>query len=306
MPAWNTSGTIEAAIRSVLSQTLPDFELIVVDDGSTDETVVVVGSIADPRIQLIPCDHRGAAAARNEGVKAASAPIVSLVDSDDLLLPRYLEVMSGLVRSHPDVGFAYTDAFVFDAKSHRVRRTTATEPYRPSSLPRGPEELHLALLTINFVYNAVTLPRRIFDVVGPFDESLQATIDYEMWLRIAAHGYGAVEAPHPLAVYRSRRPDSISADHARVLANTLRVYEIADAQHPGSARARERARQRREVVSAELQAISGARSLDALRRRARHSLAGARSRVLSGRVWRPPGSPPLELTAAFPDLFPRR
>ena len=304
MPARNTAATVAEAVRSVLRQTLGEFELIVVDDGSTDETVSIVRELADPRVVLLEQQHGGAAAARNAGIRVARSSVITLVDSDDLLLPTYLEVMAGLIRGNPGVGFAHTDAFVVSAATGRVRRTTATQRYRPSERPTSAEAFHLALLRINFIYNAVTAPKSVFDAVGLFDESLRATIDYEMWLRIAANGYNAVEAPYPLAVYRSGREDSISSDHERVLSNTLRVYEIAAEQHPGSARARTVAHERQAQVAAELAAVRGARSIDALGRRARDLVARTRARVLPDRVWYPRNHPPALLTEALPDVFP--
>lgn len=306
MPALDVEVTIGAAIASVLRQSLADFELIVIDDGSTDTTAAIVRGISDTRITVLEQDHRGAAAARNAGVRAARAPIVVLVDSDDLLMPRYLELTSEALRANPEAGFAYTDAYVLNADSGRIRRTTATQRYRPAPPPRTAEELHAALIEVNFVYNAVSMPRSVFDQVGFFDESLRAAIDYEMWLRVAAHGFTAVEtAGPPLAVYRSGRRGSISSDRECVLTNLARMYEIALRQHPGSAEARALTRNRQEFVAAELAAVRGARTMDAFRRRGRDTLARARSRVRSDAVWYPRDAPPAEFSAAFPDLSSR-
>jgi glycosyltransferase involved in cell wall biosynthesis len=305
MPAHNAAETIEAAVSSVLRQTLAEFELIVVDDGSSDGTSAIVRSIGDPRIVVIqqsPC--RGAAAARNAGVNASQAVYLTLMDSDDLLLPRYLEVMVDTLRANPGVGFVHADAYVMNAASGRIRRTTATEAYRPSSPPPTAEQLHTALMEVNFVYNAVSLPRYIFDQVGGFDESLRATIDYEMWLRIAAYGFNAVEAPGPLAVYRWGRQGSISSDRERVLSNMLRVYELALERHPASDSGRRIARRRHEFVAAELAAVRGARTVDGLRRRLRDRLASTRFRLRSESTWYPADAPPASLHEAFPELFP--
>ena len=305
MPALNTVDTVAAAIGSVLKQSVASFELIVVDDGSTDGTADVVRGIDDSRVRLLQRDHEGAAAARNAGVRAARGRIVSLVDSDDLLMPRYLEVVGKALDLHPRAGFAYTDAYVLDAATGRVRRTTATQRYRPFPLPQSAEELHLALLRVNFIYNAVSVPRAVFDHVGGFDESLRATIDYEMWLRIAAHGFTAVEAPGLLAVYRRGRRDSISSNRERVLSNMMRVYEIAADRHPGSDQTRKLARQQRATVAAELAAVRGGRTPGALRRRGRDLLARARLRALPGAVWYPQPEAPAELAEAFPALVGR-
>ena len=306
MPALDAESTIGSALDSVLRQSLTDFEVIVVDDGSTDSTAAIVEAIPDTRVKLIQQDHGGAAAARNTGVRAVRGPIVTLVDSDDLLLPRYLERATRVLADRPEAGFVYTEAYVMNAETGRIRRTMATQPYRPSPLPRSAEELHVALIRANFIYNAVSMPVAVLDRVGPFDVSLRAAIDYEMWLRVAAFGYCAVgtEGP-PLAVYRSGRTGSISSNRDRVLTNMIRVYEQSLTRYPGSWEAQRITRERIEFFSAELAAVRGKRSLGALRRRGRDFLARTRGRVRPDALWFPRDRPPEELPRAFPDLFPR-
>ena len=306
MPALDAESTIRATLDSVLRQSLAEFELIVVDDGSTDSTAEIVKAIPDPRVKLVQQEHGGAAAARNTGVRAARAPIVTLVDSDDLLLPRYLECATRALAERPDAGFVFTEAYVMDAETGRIRRTLATQPYRPTPLPRTAEELHVALIQGNFIYNAVSMPVAVLDRVGFFDESLRAAIDYEMWLRVAAYGFCAVgtEGP-PLAVYRSGRRGSISSDRERVLTSMIRVYEMSLANNPGSAAAQRITRERMDFFAAELAAVRGRRSLGALRRRGRDSLARTRRRLRPDTLWFPRDAPPEGLPLAFPDLFPQ-
>src|SRR5437016_179026 len=101
MPALNAETTIGAAIRSVLAQTRTDFELLVVDDGSTDNTIDEVRRVADPRVRLLALKHRGVAVARNYAISEARARFVSMLDSDDLWLPSYLEVMGAALAGNP-------------------------------------------------------------------------------------------------------------------------------------------------------------------------------------------------------------
>ncbi len=303
MPAYNAETTIAAAVRSVVRQTEASFELIVVDDGSTDGTADVVSAMGDdPRIRLIAGDHRGAAAARNAGLQAARAPLVSFVDSDDLLLPRYLELMTAALEADPATGFVHTDAYMLDSRTGRVRRAVAMHGERPVPMPRTVEELHLALLRTNFIYNAVTARRGLFDELGGFDETLGAGIDYEMWLRIASHGLGAVHVPAALAVYRWGRAGSISSNLERVLTNLARVYEIAAEQHPGSPEAKELARRRRAAVEAQLVGLRETRRTRALWLRGRSVMAGLPRLGHSGRTWYPRNALPIELAEEFPEL----
>ena len=140
--AFNAARTIGSSIRSVLRQTEQDFEVIVVDDGSTDETAEAVGTFSgDSRIRLIGQPNRGPAAARNTGLKAARSTYVSMLDADDLWLPDYLEVMGGALDEDPRRGFAYTDAWVLEDETRKVRRRSAMSYQRPPADGAGRENV---------------------------------------------------------------------------------------------------------------------------------------------------------------------
>ena len=122
----------------MLQQTEQDFEVLVVDDGSTDDTSECARSFAgDPRLRVISQPNRGPSAARNAGLAAAQGFYVSMLDADDLWLPEYLEVMGGALDANPDAPFAYTDAWVFDDGTGRIRRTPAMFYQRPPSTVHG-------------------------------------------------------------------------------------------------------------------------------------------------------------------------
>jgi glycosyltransferase involved in cell wall biosynthesis len=97
LPVFNAEQTIERAVRSILDQTLTDLELIVVDDGSTDDTALIVDHISDPRLQLIQAEHRGVAAAANTGNAVALSPLIARMDADDISHPRRLEKQHDLL-----------------------------------------------------------------------------------------------------------------------------------------------------------------------------------------------------------------
>jgi glycosyltransferase involved in cell wall biosynthesis len=232
MPALNAETTIGTAIRSVLAQTRRDFELIVVDDGSTDNTVDEVRKeLADPRARLLTQDHGGAAAARNCAVSEARGTFVSMLDSDDLWLPSYLQVMGDVLAGNPQAALAYTDAWLFDEVKGRFLRATATAwASPPLAPPPEPVSLLARLLQNNFIYTSVTMRRDVILRVGPFNTDLPAASDYEMWLRIAARGYTFVRVPGRLAVYR-QRPGSLSSNPRRLTAGVRDAY-LRIAQDP--------------------------------------------------------------------------
>jgi GT2 family glycosyltransferase len=228
IPVYNGAGTVESAIRSVLHQTRGDFELVVVDDGSTDATAERVGRfLDDPRIRLLAQPRGGPAAARNTGIRAGRAPLVSMLDADDLWLPDYLRAMESALRGDGGAGFAYTDAWVLDDASGRIRRTTAMAAQRPPKRP--PADAHDLLLMLarrNFVYTAATIRREVLVEAGLYDERFRHGEDYELWLRIAQCGYHAARAEGVLAVHRedsrslTGRPDEV-LERAVFLYSTL-------------------------------------------------------------------------------------
>jgi glycosyltransferase involved in cell wall biosynthesis len=236
MPAYNAASTVEAAIDSVLAQTRDDFELIVVDDGSTDDTAVRVQRyLGDPRISLIPQTNLGQAVARNAAIAASRGEFVSLLDSDDLWLPHYLDVMAATFEREPMAGVAYTDAWVLDDRTRRIARSTAMGHWHPAVVPKEPEPFLRALLELgNFVFVGATIRREVLAEVGPFRTGVLGCEDYELWLRIASRGYRFARCPVNLAVYRrsagqtSSDPDQMRRSGHEVFRIVAEEYDIPD------------------------------------------------------------------------------
>ena len=203
VPAFNAATTVGSAIASVLSQTRTDFEVIVVDDGSTDATRETVERISDPRVNLASQPNRGPSAARNAGIKLARGELISFLDSDDLWLPSYLGRAAHALEATANVGFAYTDAYAFDSHSGKVRRRTAMGRMRPPiPPPEDRDAFLLELLERNFIYNSTTVPKSVLEAVGGYDEAKTTAEDYDLWLRIITHGYRAAWIPGEHALYR--------------------------------------------------------------------------------------------------------
>ena len=232
MPAHDAAATIGSAIRSVLRQTVEDLELIVVDDGSGDETLAVVRELqSDSRVVLVEQPNRGPSAARNTGIAAASAATISVIDSDDLWLPTYLEAMESTLEAAPGAGFAYTDAWLFDDVRRLVSTQSAMENSRPPEpVPADPETFLLELLERNFVYTSATIRRAVLRDVGGYDERLRYGEDFELWARILGRGYPAVRAPGRLAIHR-KQATSLTADVRAFYAGICSVYRLILAEH---------------------------------------------------------------------------
>jgi glycosyltransferase involved in cell wall biosynthesis len=179
IPVFNRRAAVRCAIKSVLAQTFQDFEIVVVDDGSTDGTPVSVAEFADRRIRLLRHErNRGGSAARNTGIRASSAPYVAFLDSDDEWLPtklqRQLEVFA---RSNKEqLGLVYTGAeWIYPDGRAWLR------------IPRRELDLTRALLTENVIGETSVgmVRRRALDAIGGFDESLPSCQDMDLWLRIS-------------------------------------------------------------------------------------------------------------------------
>lgn len=218
MPAYNVEPYIEAAVRSVRAQTFRDFELVIVDDGATDNTYLAArqASANDSRVKIIRQANRGLSAARNTALRHATAPFVALLDSDDLWAPMFLEKQMAILEGPgaPDIvtGNAWTLGGARDG-----------EPARPYPDPRQQPDLTSILADELSVFVMAVFRRRVYEVIGGFDEVLRTNEDYDFWLRAAIAGFTFARNDQPLAFYR-RRDDSLSASDVRMLRGILLVY----------------------------------------------------------------------------------
>ena len=302
MAARDTRATIGSAIRSLLAQTRGDFELVVVDDGSRDGTADVVrGLMADERVRLVELgESRGAAAARTAGIEAGSAPLVSILDSDDLWMPTHLEAMGAALEADPEAAFAYTDAWYLDERTRRIRRASAMAYQRPPEPPPATAaELFDALVERNFIWASGTVRRSAIDAAGPPDARLRSMIDWEWWLRLAATGHRAVRASGRLGVYRLRA-ESISRDPLLVAAGQRDLWRTVAEEYDLPEERRRELRERAARFDAEVEALRGRRPLALAAWRARRRIAAARRRLNRERDYF--SEPPAEVAEAFGDL----
>jgi hypothetical protein len=225
VPARDAAGSITRTIESVLMQSEQDFEIVVVDDGSNDETTAVAREAGGDRVRVERTAGIGVSAARNLGVRVSRGRWVSFLDADDLWLPSYLAEMRDALDRSPGPALAFTDAWVLDEAAGAIRRQPMMARRRPTDdLPEDPHALFNLLLHGNFVFTSATVARAILEEVGGYDESLSRAEDYDLWLRILEAGHAAVFRPGPLAVYRLR-PHSLSTDRLAMALGECRVLE---------------------------------------------------------------------------------
>jgi GT2 family glycosyltransferase len=212
-PAYNSGKFIRQTLDSALKQTFTDFEMIVVDDGSTDDTRRIVKEYADRdrRIHLISQPNGGIAAARNRAMRLARGRFLALLDSDDLWLPTYLSDQLAILAERPDIDVLSSNAINFGGAFDGT-------PLLPIRW-RGGIRLVSLLELINVEDSLCILSifrREVTDAIGGFDITLRRSEDYDLWLRATVAGYRIAVNPKPLGLYR-RRPDSVSADEILML-----------------------------------------------------------------------------------------
>jgi glycosyltransferase involved in cell wall biosynthesis len=176
---YNYGRFLGQALDSVLAQRCRDLEVLVVDDGSTDDTPEVVRPfLADARVRYHLLPHGGAARARNVGVARSTAPLVAFLDADDQWLPGKLEKQLARFAADPELGVVCARRVVIDECGREL-------PTRPAALRRG--EVLGDLFRDNFIcFSSAVVRRAALTAVGPFDESLALASEYELWLRIAS------------------------------------------------------------------------------------------------------------------------
>ncbi len=176
MPAYNAEKTIKESIQSVLEQTYQEWELLIVNDGSMDNTVSVIESYDDKRIKLINQKNGGVSNARNNALRQANGVYIAFLDSDDLWLETKLEKQLQFIKQN-DLQFVYTKSYSFTNDSNDIKKYFSFVNLKF----KNSEEIliydFIPILTVLF-------HRDILKEIGYFDESLQGTEDWDLWIRI--------------------------------------------------------------------------------------------------------------------------
>lgn len=221
IPAYNAAGYLPAAINSVIAQTYQDWEIIVVDDGSSDDTRSVMAAYKDRLKDRINCIHQlnaGPSAARNSGIRNAQGEFIALLDADDLWLPSRLERSvkeldrdAGVGLVHARVARVNQQGFVID------------EPYANHKYLSGRISQHIYTRRAHILCCTVTFRKSAIDATNAFDETLPAAEDRDLWFRIAQKNKVAY-IDEMLAQYRLT-PASLTKDAHRMVTSDLAFVE---------------------------------------------------------------------------------
>jgi glycosyltransferase involved in cell wall biosynthesis len=214
IPAWNRAREVCRAIDSALAQTLPPLEVIVVDDGSTDETPEVLARYGD-RIRVVRQDNQGVAAARNAGIAAARGDLLAFLDSDDAWLPRKLELQAARIETDPGLGLVHCGV--------EFEGTTIHLDGMEGSV--ASEILRLDRTVILAHGSGVMVPRRVAEEVGGFDARMRVSEDWDFCYRVATR-YRVGFVAEPLVLV-ARHATGLHNDIARMEQGMLLALEKA-------------------------------------------------------------------------------
>ena len=228
-PAYNAASFVAQTIESIRAQTFDDWELVIVDDGSTDGTTDIIGEYQerDGRIRLLHQANAGPSAARNHAMREARGEFLAFLDSDDTWDPEYLDRQLAIFRDYPD--------------THLV---TGVARYRGGPYDGRPMRSFVAgypVLTLRdiiaddtAVFIMTVFRREVFQTIGGLDESQWRSEDYDFWLRAATAGFVFRRNPQPLGRYRVRQ-GSLSQNTVDMLRGILQTYDkVRPACPPGS------------------------------------------------------------------------
>lgn len=203
IPSYNHSQFINPCIDSVLAQTFQDLEIVVVDDGSTDGSLDILRQY-NGKITLIEQANFGTQAARNKAIAASSGELLALLDSDDMWLPRKLELQVAELDRHPEAGLVYSFACRVDETGETIDGNSIIGQTLRSDQP----VLSQMLLDDPVPALTAVFRRSCLDESQGFDDALFGSADWDMWLQIAAR-WNVICIPEPLALYREHENNTI-------------------------------------------------------------------------------------------------
>ena len=184
IPLYNKAPYVGKTVESVLGQTLGNYELIIIDNGSTDGSSEIVAGFTDPRIRTIRLDKNvGVSNARNNGVAMATATYITFLDADDWWEPTFLEEMRGLIERHPDAGIYGTGYYIVKNGKKRLAPIGVDDGFEEGEINYC--AVYAKTLCMPLTSITVAMPKAVFDETGGFKPHLKLGEDFDLWIRIA-------------------------------------------------------------------------------------------------------------------------
>lgn len=228
MPAYNAGKYIREAVSSVLNQSFPDFELLIVNDGSSDNTLTILDTFSDERIKIINQKNNGIASALNNGLKHALAPYIARFDADDICYPDRLEIQYNFIISNPEYSIIGSAGDYIDVNGEHVFY------HRPAGF-RNREINQLSFKICPFIHSTVLYKKEVIKSFGGYNENAHTYKDHFLWAHILREEKGC-NLPDSLIKVRLN-PESVTIDEKwrtpefrRIKYDTLRKLSITEAE----------------------------------------------------------------------------
>ena len=200
IPVYNGERHLGVAIRSVLSQSFKNLELLIIDDSSTDNSLQLAKCFRDPRLRIIRNDHNlGMVGNFNKCVSSARGEFVCILPQDDIMLPERLQVQHDLMSKNSRIGYVHSASWIVDDND---RACALRKPFHSNHVWPGLQAIEKHAFGNFVTFPTVMVRRESFLEVGPFDPELSFALDWDMWLRIELAGYLVAYLARPLACYR--------------------------------------------------------------------------------------------------------
>ncbi len=207
IPCYNYGRYLGEAIESAIGQTYHPIEIIVVNDGSTDNTIQVASQYP---VSLFNQENRGASATFNQGIDLAKGEYIIILSADDKLGPQFVEKTVNLIQKNPDASFVYTHAYMFGIRRGKI----LGRPYNINTLKRA-----------NYIFGTALIRRDAFRSGIKFDSSLSCLEDYDLWLAFAEHGLRGMLLPEPLFYYRQQTQSRNRFTNWRFRRTMMRIWK---------------------------------------------------------------------------------
>lgn len=237
IPCFRQAHFLEACLASLQAQSWPNWEAIVIDDGSPDDTQQVLArlAVAEPRLRSVAQPNRGLPAARNAGLAVATGEFVQFLDADDLIESDKFQWQVAVLNSRSDSSLVFGDALYFDdsdpsRRSYARNLDPAAQNWIQTEAVRDAPQLEKLLIRNQFPVCAPLVRRSSIDLAGPFEETLTSCEDWEYWIRMAATGHLFAYAPQDKtrALIRTH-PSSMSFDRTRMYVSEVRMRSLTRA-----------------------------------------------------------------------------
>lgn len=220
LTVYNGEPYLEETVESVLDQTYEDFELVVVDDGSTDGTAGILSEVQDERIRLFDQPNRGRPQALNRGLMHCRGEYVAIIDDDDIASPRRLQRQVSVLENRPNVDVLGS----WFERRFEVETPVSVEQVKT---PVSDRQIRQALPNYNpLAHSSVTYRKAAVEQVGGYDVSLHSCVDYDLWIRLAAAGFQFAAVDEPLCTIRKHEDRSFDFSGQNQLRRWLTTWAL--------------------------------------------------------------------------------